>query len=241
MPDPSPKPDRFKPAMPAIPGVPAPAPEKPAEADEKKQPAAPPLWADRKVQIGAGIALVFVIFLALLLPPLLRKEPPPAPIILDNPSPAAGASPTANASPLAGELPVAPGPVAAVQDLAQPWSVVKFQFKLPTGESAPAQVLRLPNGMGNTAYWGFLSVAPYGRCEMELVQDVAKIAQDYGYRAHHPMIVDSCTQTIYDPLNYGGTRGTWVRGQVVSGPGVRPPLAVEIVVEKGSVVATRSE
>lgn len=55
------------------------------------------------------------------------------------------------------------------------------------------------------------------------------------------MVVDSCTQTIYDPLSYGSTHGALVRGQVVSGAGLRPPLAVEIVIEKGSVVATRSE
>jgi hypothetical protein len=241
MADPSPKSDRFKPTMPAIPGVPAPAPEKPAEAEEKKPPAAPPLWADRKVQIGAGIALVFVIFLALLLPPLLHKEPLPAPIVLENPAPGGESSASTTAPPAAIDLPVAPGPVASPQDLAKPWSVVKFQMQLQTGERAPAQVLRLPTGSGNTAYWGFLSVAPYGRCELELVQDVARIAQDYGYRARHPMVVDSCTQSIYDPLSYGGTHGTWVRGQVVSGPGLRPPLAIEIIVEKGSVVATRSE
>ena len=239
MPDPSSKPDRFKPAMPVIPGVPA--PEKHADAEEKKQPATPPLWADRKVQIGAGIALVFVIFLALVLPQFLRKEPPPAPIVLDNPTPGGGTSPSAATSPAANELPVAPGPVASPQDLSKPWSVVKFQMRLPTGERVPAQVLRLPTGTGTSVYWGFLSVAPYGRCEMELEQDLAKIAQDFGYRARHPMIVDSCTQTIYDPLNYGGSHGTLVRGLVVSGPGLRPPLAIEIVVEKGSVVATRSE
>ncbi len=241
MPDPSSKPDRFKPAMPAIPGVSAPAPPNPAEeAEKKQQPAAIPLWADRKVQVIAGIVVAFVLFLALVLPQLLRKEPPPAPIVLDNPAPATGATQASGGAPAASDLPVAPGPVASPQDLAKPWSFVKFQFQLATGERAPAMVVRLPSA-GADSYWGFLSVAPYGRCEMELEQDVAKLAQDYHYRARHPMVVDSCTQTVYDPLSYGSARGALVRGQVVAGPGVRPPLAVEIVVEKGSIVATRSE
>lgn len=241
MPDPSSKPDRFKPAMPAIPGVPAPAPAEEAEAEKKPQPTAVPFWADRKVQVIAGIVAAFVLFLAMFLPQLLRKEPPPAPIVLDNPAPAEGTTQASGGAPAASGLPVAPGPVASPQDLAKPWSLVKFQFQLATGERVPAMVVRLPGGAGAGSYWGFLSVAPYGRCEMELEQDLAKLAQDYHYRARHPMVVDSCTQTVYDPLSYGSARGALVRGHVAAGPGLRPPLAVEIVIEKGSVVATRSE
>jgi hypothetical protein len=239
MADPSPKPDRFKPAMPAIPGVPAPAPEKKAEAEKPAQPSAPPVWADRKVQVGAGAALVLVIFLVVMLPRLLRKEPAPAPIVLDNSKSATIATPSGSDASAAIDLPVAPGPIASPQEFDKPWTVVKFMMQLPTGERAPAQVIRLPGR--DAAYWGFLSMAPYGRCELELVQDLEKIGQDYGYRARHPMVVDSCTQTIYDPLSYGSTHGALARGQVVSGPGLRPPLAVEIVTQKGSVVATRSE
>lgn len=241
MPDPSLKPDRFKPAMPAIPGVPAPAAEKTTDAKKKERAAAHAVWADRRVQVGAGAGLVFVIFLALVLPLMFHKEPPLAPIVLDKPAADTGSSSPGDENPAANELPVAPGPIAALQDLAKPWSVVKFQMQLPTGERKRAQVIRLPGGTGAAAFWGFLSVPPYGRCELELAEDVAKIARDFGYRARHPMVVDSCTQTIYDPLSYGRASGALARGQVVSGPGLRPPLAVEIVIEKGSVVATRSE
>ena len=238
MPDPSPKPDRLKPAMPAIPGVPA--PEQVAEAEKKKQQAVPPLWTNRTVQIGAAAAFVFVSLLAIVLPQFLRKEPPPAPIVLDDPAPNGGSQSPGGATPES-EQPLAPGPVSSPQELAKPWSFVKFKMRLATGDQAPAMVVRLPGGTGAAAYWGFLTVAPYGRCEMELEQDLAKIAADYGYRAHHPMVVDSCTQSVYDPLSYGGTHGVWVRGQVVKGAGLRPPLAIEIVIEKGNVVATRSE
>ena len=239
MPDPSSKPDRLKPAMPAIPGVPA--PEQVAEAEKKKQQAGPPLWTNRTVQIGAAAAFGFVSLLAFVLPQFLREEPPPAPIVLDNSTAPNGSSPSPGGATPESEQPVAPGPVASPQDLAKPWSFVKFKMRLATGDQAPAMVIRLPSGTGADAYWGFLTVAPYGRCEMELEQDLAKIAADYGYRARHPMVVDSCTQSVYDPLSYGGTHGVWVRGQVVKGAGLRPPLAIEIVIEKGSVVATRSE
>lgn len=241
MPDPSSKPDRFKPAMPAIPGVPAPAPENTGDADRKEGATAPPLGANRRVQIGAGASLIFLVFLALLLPRFLRQEPPLAPIVLDNAGADPGAASSGSQTPAVGNLPLAPGPIASPQELSKPWSVVKFQMRLPTGETAPAQVIRLPGGEGASAYWGFLSVAPYGSCEMQLVQDLEQIGRDYTYRARHPMVVDSCTQTIYDPLSYGSARGAVARGQVVSGPGLRPPLAVEIVIEKGNIVATRSE
>ncbi len=241
MPDASPKPDRFKPAMPAIPGVPAPALEKTTDPDTKEQAAAHPLWANRRMQIAAGAGLVLVIFLAFALWQFFQKEPPLAPLVDEELATDSGTAPSGSEASAPTDLPVAPGPIASEQDLAKPWSVTKFQILLPTGERAPAQVIHLPGGTGAAAYWGFLSVAPYGRCEMELIEDVEKIAQDFAYRARHPMVVDSCTQTIYDPLNYGSARGALARGQVVAGPGLRPPLAVEIVIEKGSVVATRSE
>jgi hypothetical protein len=193
------------------------------------------------VQIGAVAGVVVLALLAFVLNAFLRKEPPPAPILLDNSGAANGGAQSPGGTAPESELPVAPGAVASPQDLAKPWSFAKFKMQLATGDRASAMVVRLPSGAGAAAYWGFLTVAPYGRCEMELEQDLAKITADYGYRARHPMVVDSCTQTVYDPLSYGGTHGVWVRGQVVKGAGLRPPLAIEIVLDKGSVVATRSE
>ena len=238
MTDSSTKLNRFKPAMPIIPGVPLPADEIPA-GFEKVNSSNTALWADRNLQIRAGAALLILLCLVLVAFRVLKKEPLPAALILDNPA-AVGTAALAGSA-LPGDLPLAPGPVALSQDMGKPWSLAKFQINLPTGERAPAMVIRLPGGSGSSAYWGLLSVAQYGQCELALVTDVAKIESDYGFRARHPMVVDSCAQTVYDPLSYGRARGRLARGQVVKGPGMRPPLAVEILVQKGSLVATRSE
>jgi hypothetical protein len=239
MSDPNSKIDRFKPAAPQIPGVPAPAPEKP-EKKESAAPAEPPIWASRKVQIGAGLVVAFLV-LAVVAAWLIRPAPPPTAIGLEpRMQNTQGSQPTQETAP-APVLPQAPGPVASVQETAKPWSLVKFQLRKSSGEILPARLLRLPTGSGAGAYWGFLGVGPYGRCELELETDLAKLAKDYNYRARHPMVVDPCNQTVYDPLAYGNDHGTWIRGQVATGPGLRPPLAVEISVENGNVVASRSE
>ncbi len=239
--DPNSKLDPFKPVMPQIPGVPGKPPEKAAEPETVKPPAPPPIWADRKVQIGAAAGLLALILLIPVIRWVTYREPPPAPIVLDTPAGTPSNTNTSPANPPGSDLPVGPGPIASVQELAKPWSVVKFQFHTAIGDTVPAMVVRLPVGSGASAYWGMLGVAPYARCELSLEQDLAKIAQDYGYRARHPMVVDSCDHIVYDPLSYGSAHGAWVRGQVVTGPGLRPPLAIEVRAENGNIVAVRSE
>jgi len=242
MPDPTDKASRFKPADPVIPGVPQRPPEekKPEEQPAKPpRPAGPrPSWQSPTVMAGAGIGALVLLAGATLAWHEMKPEPPPAPVDLGAQvtSSATGGS----ASSATGEAPIpdAPGPVATVEELSKPWSVAKFRIRRKTGESALGMVIRLPSGPG---YWGLLSVAPYGRCDMELETDLAKIRSDYGYAASHPMVVDSCTQVVYDPLALGNASGVWVRGRVAAGPGIRPPYEVEIKSEKGYVIASRSE
>ncbi len=237
MPDVNSKTDPLKPVTPQIPGVPAPAPE-------KKEPTAAaglPVWASRKVQIRAGLVVAFL-FLAVIAAWLIRPSSPPKAIGLEPGSQATQGSAPAQETVPAPVMPHAPGPIASTLDTAQPWTLVKFRFRKPTGEEVPARLLRLPTGSGAEAYWAFLGVALYGRCELELESDLDKLAKDYSYRrARHPMIVDPCNQAVYDPLAYGSDHGAWIRGEVVAGPGLRPPLAVEIEIENGDVVASRSE
>jgi hypothetical protein len=236
------KPDRFKPAEPVIPGV----PQRPPEEKRKKEapkpelargPVARPAWQSPTAMAGAGVGALILLAGAALAWHEMKPAPPPAPVVLTAPEPAAPAS-SATAADAASQIPEAPGPVATVEEMAQPWSVRKFRFRRATGESAKGMVIRLPSAAG---YWGLLSVAPYGRCELELETDLAKIRKEYGYAATHPMVVDSCTQVAYDPLAMGSASGFWIRGKVAAGPGIRPPFAVEIKVEKGYVIASRSE
>ena len=238
---PTEKDSRFKPADPVIPGVPQRPPEqqKKEEAPDQPAPSAGPkaAWQSPTVMIGAGIGALVLLAGASLAWHQMKPEPLPAPVDLSAQTATSGSG-SASSATAEIAIPDAPGPVATIQELDQPWSVVKFRMRRKTGESAMAMVVRLPSSPG---YWGLLSVAPYGRCDLALETNLSKIRQDYGYAATHPMVVDSCTQAVYDPLSLGNASGIWVRGRVAAGPGIRPPYEVEIKVEKGYVIASRSE
>lgn len=152
------------------------------------------------------------------------------------------------AAPAAAKIPVVPAvgslQVAMLQELAKPWSSKNFFFrKRMTDQNMPAMVIRLPGPAGrSSSYWGLSLRAPFGRCDLEYVTDLSKLATQYGYRASHPMVADPCTATIYDPLRVGTlVGGAWARGEVVQGSGIRPPIAIDIRVEGDHLVATQVE
>lgn len=134
--------------------------------------------------------------------------------------------------------------VGTVQELSRPWSSKRFIFrKRASSEMLPALVVRLPGaGERDGVYWGFSRQAPYGKCELELVTDLNRLASQYGYKSRYPMVGDPCSGTLYDPLRLGTVPGgAWVRGEVVQGAGLRPPVAIEIRVSGNQVIATQIE
>jgi len=233
----------LKPSQPAIPGVPDRPPEEKKKKEEPKEaaPGAPeerPAWQSPKGIASAGLSAVVLLGVLVLAWRMTKPAPLPTPVPvaeIASPESAASATPAVAVTP---QLPDAPGPVATVGEMAKPWTVMKFQFHRSTGETRNGMVIRLPSAPG---YWGLLLVAPYGRCELELDTDLKDIREKYNYAAAHPMVVDSCTQVVYDPLALGSASGVWVRGKVAAGPGLRPPFEVEIKVEQGWVIASRSE
>jgi hypothetical protein len=239
---PAEKDSRFKPADPVIPGVPQRPPDDKKKEEQKANPpqpsGPPPAWQSPKVMAGAGVGALLLLAGATLAWHAMKPAPLPAPVVLPTAATTATQAGSATAGNVEIPLPDAPGPIATVEEMAKPWSVVKFRFRRLTGQSVMAMVIRLPSGPG---YWGLLSVAPYGRCEMQLETDLGQIRHEYGYAASHPMVVDSCTQVVYDPLALGSASGVWIRGRVAAGPGIRPPFEVEIKTEKGYVIASRSE
>ena len=98
-------------------------------------------------------------------------------------------------------------------------------------------VVHLPRG----GYWGFSLIEPYGTCRLEYVTDLQKLATVYGYRADHPLIADPCNKSLFDLLRYGGPIDASVRGDIVSGTSVRPPIAVEIQQRGNAILATEIE
>ena len=121
-----------------------------------------------------------------------------------------------------------------------PWSAKRFLFRDPlSAESLPALVVRLPGG----DYWGFSLREPFGTCELEFVTDLQKLQSEYNFRASHPMVGDPCNHTVYDLTKYGGgsSNDDLVRGLIVQGTGIRPPMAIEIRVEGKDILAARME
>jgi len=154
--------------------------------------------------------------------------------------------PTEAAAPVAAQplkpipnWPVGPGPVATVEELAKAWSSKRFLFRDPvTSEPVAAMIVHLPDG----SYWAFSLREPFGTCDLDYITDLEKLRTDYNFRASHPMVVDTCNRTIYDLLRYGGSAdGGLVRGDVVEGSGIRPPIAIEVRVEGKHLVAVRTE
>ena len=128
---------------------------------------------------------------------------------------------------------------ATVDELSKPWAAKKFTFVKPiTQENIDAMVIRLPGG----GLWAFSLQGPYGRCELEFVTDLATIASKYRYNAGHPMVVDPCENTVYDPLKVAALGGnTWVRGEIVQGSSLRPPISIDVKVRGKSIVADSIE
>ena len=239
MAEPDEKFDRFKPAAPKIPGVP--------EAGQAVAPPAPAPKRPPMALIAGGGAAVLVV-LVLVIWWALRPAPKAAPGTPAEAQTAATPAATAPGSPAAqsseAPLPTAPGEIATLDELAKPWSSKRFYFrKLIGDELVVGIVVRLPSGAPRTpqGYWGFAAGAPKQPCELQVVSDVKRLAEEFGYRASHAMVVNPCNRTVYDPLRLADVAGVWVRGEVVAGPGGRPPLAILIRVEGNSVIASQME
>lgn len=235
-----PKFDRFKPAAPKIPGVSDPS--QPAQAPTAE---APVRKIPKEWMIRGGAAIGFLL-LALVLWLATRTEPlPVAPSAAQPASDSATPAATAPRSPAAkapGSLPVAPGPVASVQEFPAAWSAKKFLFR-KLSEEVSALVVRLPGGSPRSpaGYWAFSLGRPNEECELQFITDLPALARDYGFRAQHPMVVDPCSRSVYDPLKLGDVGGAWVRGDVVKGSAYRPPLSILLRVEGNSISAVQIE
>ena len=138
----------------------------------------------------------------------------------------------------------APG-IAEVGEMAKPWASKEFYFRDGlTGENIPAILIRLPVGSSSQAngYWAFSLNAPYGNCKLEYLTDTKKLKGDYGFSARHPMVGNPCSRTVFDPLKMSDLAGNvFVRGGIVQGSDLRPPLGIEIKVQSKNILAVRME
>jgi hypothetical protein len=136
--------------------------------------------------------------------------------------------------------------IADVAEMAKPWSSKEFFIRNRlSGENVSGLLIRLPTGppTQSSGYWAFAKNSPYGNCQLEYITDLDKLKNDYGFKgAKHPMVGNSCTQTVFDPLKITNLPGSiWVRGAIAQGSDLRPPLGIEIKVVGKSIQAVRTE
>ncbi len=228
------KPDRFKPAQPRIPGLPEPASQE-RKAESPDSP--PPVAAARSLPIawiaGAGSAVLLLALFVALWNGRKAQSTGAQPVPTTD-LPAAAPPPP----PPAVRLPTAPGFIATTEELAKPWAVKKFVFVNPnTNENILAMVVHLPGG----AFWAFSLQEPFGKCELEYETDLRKLRSEYNHVTNHPMVTDPCNHSVFDLSRYGNGPNGLVRGDVVEGPAIRPPLAIEVRVDGHRIRATRIE
>lgn len=221
--------DRFKADMPQIPGV--------------SSPGTPPASRDSSLKLGIGLlAVLLVVFLGARWALHPRQAEPS---VADQPQievPTPARDPT-TLMPHATQA--SPG-IANIEEMAKPWSSRQFFIRNElSGENIPAMLIRLPTGSASQAggYWAFSVSSPYGDCRLEYVTDLAKLKTDYGFSAaKHPMVGNPCSRTVFDPLKMTNLPGDFfVRGGIVQGSDLRPPLGVEIRVRGKDILAIRTE
>lgn len=136
-----------------------------------------------------------------------------------------------------------PSAIGTLYELAAPWSSKKFLFVDPaTRQSVPAMVIHLPGHPAEPSFWAFALTNQFSRCQLQYVTDLTAISQRFAYPAEHPMVVSDCDGVLYDPLKMATLPdGTWVRGDIVRGGGIRPPIAIQVEVRGRNLVAKRIE
>lgn len=229
---PEPKPQRFRADMPQIPGVIAGGPS-------KRRPSVNPA-----IPLGIGIAAVVLVAL---LGARLVSHPKPAETTAAAPPPQIEVpAPAVDPNSLLPHATEAAPDVATVNEMSKPWASKSFFFvNHLTGENVPAMLIRLPQGSPNSAegYWAYEVNAPFGNCRLEYITDLTRLTNDYGFQnARHPMVGNPCSRSVFDPTKMGEIPGNfWVRGTLVQGSDVRPPLGIELKVQNKNIQALRME
>jgi len=133
--------------------------------------------------------------------------------------------------------------IATLDDLQQPWASKSFIYNASKSRKVVALLIRLPGPASeSSSYWAFSLEAPFNQCELQYIREVPRLSSEYGVTASHPMVVDPCSHSVFDPLQFKETPGnTFVRGAVVKGSDLRPPYAIEVKVSSNQIRATAME
>ena len=227
-----PKAERFKAEMPQIPGV------IPGGSSRKGQSVNP------AIPLGIGIA---VVLLVALMGARLVSHPKPSEAVVAAPPPQIEVpAPAVDPNSLLPHATETAPEVATVAEMSKPWNSKSFFFvNHLTGENVPAMLIRLPQGSPNSpeGYWAYEVNAPFGNCRLEYISDLTHLTNDYDFHnARHPMVGNPCSRSVFDPTKMSEIPGNfWVRGTLVQGSDVRPPLGIELKIQNKNILALRME
>jgi serine/threonine protein kinase len=133
--------------------------------------------------------------------------------------------------------------IASVSELAQPWSSKGFVFRTLQSKYVPAVIVRLPGPASQSnSYWAFSLQVPFSQCQFVYTDNLEKLSSDYGFDATHPMVVNPCSRSVYDPLQHKElARNILVRGAIVQGSDLRPPFGIEVKISGNHIRAVAME
>ena len=198
----------------------------------------------RWAKIGAGLVLLALLasWAVKIFSPTLPPESNPVPAHHENASPA----PPQTVDTTATQRPVYAAEsnpeIATVSELAQPWSSKGFVFRNQS-KYVTAIIIRLPGPASQlNSYWAFSLDVPFAQCQFVYLDNLARLSSDYGFDAVHPMVVNPCSRSIFDPLQHKELPGNiLVRGAIVQGSDLRPPFGIELKISGNHIRAVAME
>ncbi len=226
-----PQSERFKAEMPQIPGVPT-------------EGARHGVAANPALRMVA--ALVVVLFLCILGSRLLIRPKQAAAPVTAPPPQIEVAAPAADPAAALPHATQAAPEIATVVEMTKPWTSKSFFFvNHLTNENVPALLIRLSSGSPSQpdGYWALETNVPFGNCQFEYITDLDRLKNDYDFRlAKHAMVGNPCSRSVFDPLKMSLIPGDfWVRGTLVQGSDVRPPMGIELKIQGKNILAVRME
>jgi hypothetical protein len=158
-------------------------------------------------------------------------------------APAVAAAPAASISDAPSKTNSEPNAITTLDELAKTWSSKKFNFVDPkTHDSVAAIVIHLPSSGAGESFWAFSLKSPFSQCPLQYVTDLSALSHRFAYSAEHPMVVSDCDGILYDPLKIATLPdGSWVRGDIVRGGGIRPPISISVRIRDRELIAERME
>lgn len=121
-------------------------------------------------------------------------------------------------------VPLTPQRVAALDELADPWSAITFELRTAAG-TTPALALRVPEAvpggieLSNQYFLAFSRVCTHQGCPVALQRDLETLAVAFNYRTDTPALACPCHLSVFAPLQ---------AGKAVSGPAREPLPRVQL-------------